>query len=91
MLKYVVISNWSNKDQAEHIAWSESDGIGVAQPTLALTTDKAILELDSSRFEAEGNLFENPDYQLFDNEGIKEEKDSLEWTDEPSEGGEIEI
>jgi len=88
-MKYIIVKNWSSKDQPSLIAQSELDGIGKCVPTESLTGNMAFLELDESHFEEGGQFFGDADYEVFDNVGIKEEIDTLEWTLEPSEGGEI--
>ena len=89
MIKYVIISNWSSKDQPALHTQSEADGIGVAQAVESLTGDLALLKLDESHFESGGQFFEDADYECFTKEEISDEIDTLVWTDTPSEGGEI--
>jgi hypothetical protein len=81
MIKYVIISNWSTKDQKALIAQSEADGIGKAVPRLSLINDKALLKLDEKSI--------GVDMVGYTKEEIGEQMDTLEWTEEPSEGGEI--
>ena len=88
-MKYIIVQNWSSKDQAMLIAQSEADGIGKCVPTESLTGNMAFLELDETHFEEGGQFFGDADYETFDVVGIKEEIDNLVWTETPSEGGEI--
>jgi hypothetical protein len=82
-IKYVIISNWSSKNQAALIAQSSSDIVGNAQPRESLTDNKAVLKLDESHVVA--------DMIAYDLEEVLEELDSLVWTDTPSGGGELDI
>lgn len=90
-MKYVIISNWSTKDQAALHAESEADGIGKAQARLSLTGDMALLSMGEARFEEGGNHFGDADFQVFTLDEIKEELDTPVWSEEVSEGGQIAV
>lgn len=82
-MKYIIINNWSERNQEELIAQSASDLGGVAVPRLSLSGDMAILKMN------EENIPDNA--TGYDRVEIREVLDTLDWTETPSEDNEIEI
>lgn len=80
---YGIIENWSTKDQASLIAESELV-VGNAMPQESLQNDMALL-----KFDEESSVFDDVDITAYPKEEIGNQLDTLDWTTEPSEGGEI--
>ena len=83
MTTYGIIQNWSTKDQEALIAESEQV-VGVANPRLSLQNDMALLKFDES-----STVLNDADITAYTREEVLVELDTLDWTDTPSQGGEI--
>lgn len=88
-LKYVIIQNWSSKNQQALINQSSLDLNGVAAPVESIRNDMAMLEFDDENSESIVDISNDADLEAFTLEQIREELDTLDWKEDPSEGGEI--